>query len=329
MSGLMQQAVARDVSDRANCLMPPNSRCVAAFLGAQDNGREYTARQELPAEVGELPPHMLAAGMALLLCSAIYLIRRTLAARPLGAAWRRAAATLRLLPAARLRAWPLLLVLLWTQLPAMLAAVTPRTAPSGELPSWWQLLLVPLATNAIFMTALWSALRVSGLGWDALRARQAPGGGRQALAGGVDGWLMMHAPVWLCAVLSMWLLESVGWPAARQEALQLLTDGRLPLTARIWLAFVATLVSPVVEECVFRGALLPAVAQGGSAWRGLLLTSLLFAAIHLNAVAFLPLLVLSLACGLGYMATGNLLTPIVMHGLFNLVSLAANAAGAG
>lgn len=284
-------------------------------------------------EAGAAPPpspQMLAAGMALFLCSAIYLTRRALAARPLGAAWRRATATLRLLPAARLRVWPLLLVLLWTQLPTMLAALAPSTAPSGDLlPAWWQLLLVPLATNAIFMAALWSALKVSGLGWSALGARPAPGGRRQALAGGVGGWLMMHAPVSLCAILSVWAMERIGWPAAQQEALQLLADGRLPVAARLWLAGVATLVSPAVEECVFRGALLPAVAHGGSAWRGLFLTSLLFAAMHLNAAAFLPLLILSLACGLGYMATGSLLTPIVMHGLFNLVALVAHAAGAG
>ncbi len=276
----------------------------------------------------QIPTQMLAAGLALLLCSVIYLSRRALAARPLGAAWRRAVATLSMLPAARLRIWPLLLVLIWMQLPAMLAATAPRPSADGALFPWWQLLLVPLTTNALLLASLWSAFRLSGLDWRTLAGVPADGGRRRALASGMAGWLMLHAPAWLCALLSLALVERIGWPVVQQDSLQLLADGRLPLAARLWLAIVATIMAPVVEETIFRGALLPAVAHEGTALRGLLLTSLLFAAMHLNAVAFLPLLVLSLACGLGYMATGSLLTPIVMHGLFNLVSLVAHTAAA-
>ena len=70
---------------------------------------------------------------------------------------------------------------------------------------------------------------------------------------------------------------------------------------------------------LFRGILYPTIKQAGFPKLSLWLTSLAFAAIHLNAVTFLPLLVLSLLLTFLYEKTNNLLAPITTHAVFNAV----------
>ena len=53
----------------------------------------------------------------------------------------------------------------------------------------------------------------------------------------------------------------------------------------------------------------------------MLLTSLLFAAIHMNGPVFLPLFVLAVCLTLAYEATGSLWVPMLMHALFNGVMI--------
>ena len=86
-------------------------------------------------------------------------------------------------------------------------------------------------------------------------------------------------------------------------------------SGEIWLL---ALSSSVAEELFFRGALLP--------WAGLVLSSLLFAALHVRLDRrFLPWTVMSLIVGfmLGalFIGTGSLLGPIVCHFVINLLNL--------
>ena len=81
------------------------------------------------------------------------------------------------------------------------------------------------------------------------------------------------------------------------------------------------MLAPVAEEFVFRGVLFPFVRQLGRpklAWLGV---SLLFALVHANVAAFLPLFVLALALTWLYEKTDNLLAPIAAHSLFNAANL--------
>ena len=89
---------------------------------------------------------------------------------------------------------------------------------------------------------------------------------------------------------------------------------------RIYAAFAALLLAPVVEEMLFRGILYPAVKQFGHPRLALWGTSLFFALIHANVMTFTPLLVLSLLLTWLYERTGNLLAPVSAHMLFNLAN---------
>jgi len=82
-------------------------------------------------------------------------------------------------------------------------------------------------------------------------------------------------------------------------------------------AFLVIVVAPVAEEFIFRGLLYGVAKKFGGRMPALIATSALFAAIHLNPVAIVPLFVLSVVLTLAYERTGSLWTPIAMHMFFN------------
>jgi membrane protease YdiL (CAAX protease family) len=106
-----------------------------------------------------------------------------------------------------------------------------------------------------------------------------------------------------------------------QLAVQVLRDAQ---GWRSWLVLgIATMViAPIGEELLFRGILYPAIKREGFPRLALWVSSLLFAAIHMNLVAFLPLTFLALVLAWLYEQTGNLLAPIAVHSLFNAFNFA-------
>ena len=54
---------------------------------------------------------------------------------------------------------------------------------------------------------------------------------------------------------------------------------------------------------------------------GLAVVSLVFATVHFNLNAFVPILVLGAMLGLAYEVTGTILVPITVHALFNTANL--------
>ncbi|GAB1640035.1 CPBP family intramembrane glutamic endopeptidase [Krasilnikovia sp. MM14-A1259] len=97
----------------------------------------------------------------------------------------------------------------------------------------------------------------------------------------------------------------------------------------------AVLLTPVCEEWLYRGYLLPTITGTGVLfWRANLVTSVLFVAVHLvgwafqgtlpaNALSVYPVSILVLSLVLGYLRhrTGSLLAPILLHVGNNAVNL--------
>ena len=142
----------------------------------------------------------------------------------------------------------------------------------------------------------------------------------RALAWAVAALIVVLLVVLPLNYLSEIALQRIGWQPKSQAAVELLNDAPLWPTG-IYLGFFAVVLAPVAEEFIFRGVLFPCVKQLGwpkLAWFGV---SFLFALIHGSAAIFIPLFVLALALTWLYEKTGNLLAPIVVHGLFNAVNL--------
>ena len=79
-------------------------------------------------------------------------------------------------------------------------------------------------------------------------------------------------------------------------------------------------LAPVAEELLFRGILYPTLKQNGHPRLAWVVTSVVFALIHHNLMALLPLTFLAVILTLLYEFTGNLIAPITTHSLFNAVN---------
>ena len=124
------------------------------------------------------------------------------------------------------------------------------------------------------------------------------------------------------AIFGSWLRRDVD-PLAH-ETLRRFTEA----DDRHWLVplgILVVLVGPILEEFSYRGLLQRSMTQSGlRPWPAIMLTSLLFALMHLgnsDPQAVAALFVLSLALGWAYEKSGSLLAPIVMHAVFNLANL--------
>ena len=95
-----------------------------------------------------------------------------------------------------------------------------------------------------------------------------------------------------------------------------------------WIACLALMLivgPPLVEEIMYRGLIQRALFENlAHRWAAIVLTSGVFVLMHVGAVelhALPTLFVFSMGLGWAYDRTGSLLTPMIMHGLFNLANL--------
>jgi membrane protease YdiL (CAAX protease family) len=148
----------------------------------------------------------------------------------------------------------------------------------------------------------------------------------RALLVGAWTWAVSIAVVMPVALLWMVLLRGLGQGHGPQELVRLTVDPATPAWTVGLVAAYGVVVAPVVEETLFRGLLYPAIrsAAGGGrrgVWTGVLVTAALFAAVHQDVGALVPLFVLAIVLGFVFENTNSLAGVIVAHGLFNAGSL--------
>jgi uncharacterized protein len=138
-----------------------------------------------------------------------------------------------------------------------------------------------------------------------------------AVLSGIGWGILATIGAGLVGSAIVYLLQLVGIeaePQAAEQALALIEP---------WLAVLAIVVlAPIAEEVFFRGVVFNALLrEGGRRW-AYIGSSALFAVIHLDPVAMLPLFLLGLALSWVYQRSGNLLAPIVMHATVNGIAVA-------
>lgn len=87
------------------------------------------------------------------------------------------------------------------------------------------------------------------------------------------------------------------------------------------LVFAIAVMAPIVEEVLFRGFLQNALTKYVPVWAAILLSSFLFAVVHLQLYAIPGLMSLSIAFGYLYHRTGSLRTNIILHMANNAFAL--------
>ena len=121
--------------------------------------------------------------------------------------------------------------------------------------------------------------------------------------------------------LSRWLL---GEGSSRQQIVEMFT-GSETLQQRILIIVLAITIAPFAEEFIFRFFLYGVLKRYLGRGPGLLLNSLLFAAVHVHLPSLGPLFVLGGCFTLAYEWSGSILVSMTMHALFNFLSLSALA----
>ncbi len=136
-------------------------------------------------------------------------------------------------------------------------------------------------------------------------------------------WPMTHAVARIGAMAHEWFTGEAPSQIAH-GTLQQLIDA--PPDAGAWAAAISIAILPsVVEEVLYRGLLQESLRRArllhrGTHWHAVILTSLIFTAMHVGAVdnhALMALFVLSLGFGWAYARTGRLTASITMHVGFN------------
>lgn len=150
---------------------------------------------------------------------------------------------------------------------------------------------------------------------------------------GVAEYLALRWPGWCFAVLGALALavlipavDILSWLSGQAVSPGFVTalyrsardTGSLPL-----LVAAIVVVTPIVEETLFRGLLLPGVAARLGPAAGIVLTAAAWAAMHLQYAPFYLIQALLFGVLFGWLrlASGSLLLTIVLHGMVNLVSL--------
>ncbi len=152
----------------------------------------------------------------------------------------------------------------------------------------------------------------------------------QLLTGLFVAVLVIPAVHYVVQPASLYLLgllvghDRARWLAEREEATNPILQALPPLSdpARVvGFALLVAVLVPVAEETFFRGFVYPPLRRHygvrGAAW----LSAAFFAAVHLQVVNFLPILLLGVVLAVVYERTGSLLPAVVIHGANNLAAL--------
>jgi membrane protease YdiL (CAAX protease family) len=127
-------------------------------------------------------------------------------------------------------------------------------------------------------------------------------------------------------LLSLWITQIAGkifkgpdFAVQVHDSLSILSDSGPGL--QILIVLFAVLIVPVFEELLFRGFFQTSLRTlSGKTWVGIMLTSVFFAILH-PPTHILALFALSCGLGYAYERHGSLLRPILMHILFNGLSV--------
>jgi len=90
----------------------------------------------------------------------------------------------------------------------------------------------------------------------------------------------------------------------------------------IWTFFTAAVVVPITEEIIFRGILYRAFRQRWAVSFSIILSSAIFALIHLEFYYFIPLMFVGAAAAYSLEKTRSIYTPILFHAVNNAASIA-------
>ena len=111
-----------------------------------------------------------------------------------------------------------------------------------------------------------------------------------------------------------------GAGASKQQIVDLFT-GSESIEQRVLIILLAVVIAPAAEEFIFRFFIYGVLKRYGGAFVGVVVNSLLFAAVHNHLPSFAALFALGCCFTIAYEWSGSILVSMTMHALFNSVTL--------
>ncbi|XP_071701391.1 uncharacterized protein [Rutidosis leptorrhynchoides] len=140
--------------------------------------------------------------------------------------------------------------------------------------------------------------------------------GRNSLLASVFGLAFLLASVLLTSVAADKLIgpKEVNNPVLKE----ILSGGSLTVAGSTLLYCIVT---PLVEETVYRGYLLTSLASRMEWQKAVVISSVIFSATHLSIDNLLQLFVIGVVLGCSYCWSGTLISPFLIHSLYNTLIL--------
>lgn len=202
----------------------------------------------------------------------------------------------------------------------LVTLLSARGGDSKSPPSINQVVVSALFLQGAAIVLVWRFVREHAITWsEGFGLRNAPARAVLLAAFAITVFLPMG---WLLQHFSFSLLNYLDVEVTTQQAVQVLHNvGQGNALGLAAFALVTVVIAPLGEELLFRGVLYPTIKRAGFPKLALWGSSILFAAIHLNLMIFLPLLLLALILVWLYEQTDNLIAPLAAHALFNAINL--------
>jgi len=134
----------------------------------------------------------------------------------------------------------------------------------------------------------------------------------QNLLHGVLGYLAVLPAFYLAILVSYTLVSSLGIPQQQNPILDSLAEPS-SLWFRVLVVGITAVAGPFAEEVFFRGFLYPAMRRRLTVAKAVVLNGILFAAIHVSAVDFLPIMVLGMGMAFLFEKTRSLVGCTTFH----------------
>ncbi len=123
--------------------------------------------------------------------------------------------------------------------------------------------------------------------------------------------------IFFVSFLYVFLMNSLFGIEAPASKIEILVENR-SISSNI-LFVVVTVIAPFSEEVFFRGFLYSAFKKSWGVNVALLLSSFLFAIVHLELYAFIPLVIIGWLLAYLFEKTKSLIPAIFLHGVYNLI----------
>lgn len=137
---------------------------------------------------------------------------------------------------------------------------------------------------------------------------------------GLASYIGIIPIVFATSFLYQIFLYAAGYPVTLQDVVVIFLEPQSGWSL-FFLLLLAVVVAPLVEETLFRGILLPVLMKKMSPGTAIVISSAFFALIHQHLPSMVPLFALAVVLALLYIYSGSLWTSIVLHAVFNGVSI--------